>query len=164
MADNIIQQLMNLVTRKQAQTAQPTTVGGLAQTAQRAQPMTGTPDQQISQALPGLRGTTDPAGQSRSRQMYEGGLRSYLRGDHKTAADLWQQAVNLDPANEDARKGLENYYAQGTPAPAPSPLLGQMEQRKQTLDKSGGKKMGGMFDVVYGRKKTMDDAMQNYDQ
>lgn len=41
-----------------------------------------------------------------SQNYYKEGLEAFLSGDKKQARSLWQRAVDLDPDNEEARRGL----------------------------------------------------------
>jgi cytochrome c-type biogenesis protein CcmH/NrfG len=42
-----------------------------------------------------------------SKRLYRQGLEDFLAGNQEKAVEAWQKAVELDPANEEARKGLE---------------------------------------------------------
>lgn len=39
-----------------------------------------------------------------------------------------------------------------------------MASRKKRLDRSGGRKVGGMFDMIYKGRKAREDALSGYDQ
>jgi tetratricopeptide (TPR) repeat protein len=41
-----------------------------------------------------------------SQNLYKEGLEAFLSGDKKKARDVWQKAVELDPENEEAKRGL----------------------------------------------------------
>jgi len=41
-----------------------------------------------------------------SQNLYKEGLEAFLSGDKKKARDVWQKAVELDPDNEEAKRGL----------------------------------------------------------
>lgn len=58
---------------------------------------------------------------------------------------------------KDIAKGLLS------PSGAPASAEDMMEKRKKKLDMMGGKKMGGMFDVIYKGRKVREDALKGYD-
>jgi tetratricopeptide (TPR) repeat protein len=42
-----------------------------------------------------------------SQRLYKQGLEAFLAGDQRKAVDLWQKAVDADPDNQEAKRGLE---------------------------------------------------------
>lgn len=48
----------------------------------------------------------EPAGPMLSQQRYLEGVIYYQKGDYEKARVSWEDAVKLDAANEDAKKGL----------------------------------------------------------
>lgn len=47
-----------------------------------------------------------------SQKLYKQGLEAFLSGDQEKARDLWQRAVDLDPQNMEAKRGLERITSQ----------------------------------------------------
>lgn len=49
--------------------------------------------------------------------------------------------------------------AQG--APVPGPIVQTMQNRQNTLNQSGGNRLGGMFDIIYRKRKEREDALRD---
>lgn len=68
-------------------------------------------------------GTADPAAALHAHELYKNGLNAYLSGDQNMAVSQWQQALQMNPNDMDARQGIAR-LTQLTAAP-PSGQSGQ---------------------------------------
>jgi len=50
-----------------------------------------------------------------SQKYYREGLKGFLAGDKQKAVELWQKAVELDPTNVEAKRGLDRILKKPTP-------------------------------------------------
>lgn len=77
------------------------------------------PDQPEVESL--VQETSKQLGQQRkeeSQNYYKEGLEAFLAGNQDKAAELWQKAVDMDPENMDAVRGLERLNKKRGAAPA----------------------------------------------
>ena len=58
-------------------------------------------------ALAKVKGQMGKQKKADSQNYYKQGLEAFLRGDKNKAKELWQKAVDLDPDNLEAKRGLE---------------------------------------------------------
>lgn len=49
--------------------------------------------------------------------------------------------------------------AQGSDAPGP--VIQTMQNRQNALNQSGGNRLGGMFDIIYRKRKEREDALRD---
>ncbi len=64
-------------------------------------------------ALSKVRGQMGEQKKTESQDLYKEGLEAFLAGDQSKALKLWQKAVDLDPENLEAKRGLERLSQRG---------------------------------------------------
>jgi len=65
------------------------------------------PTKEAQELLDQVRDQLGEQKKEQSKALYKQGLDCFLSGDENCALDKWEEAVDLDPTNQDARTGLE---------------------------------------------------------
>src|SRR6185503_4951418 len=86
-----------------------------------------------------------PAASPESQALYRGGLEAYMSGSQDKALQLWQSALQADPKNLEARRGVERIAGRReemptaqVAAPAPAPESPSFMERLAGFFPSGG--------------------------
>lgn len=85
--------------------------------------------------MPGVQEALDEAKREQSARLYELGLET-RKSDENKALELWRRALEADPSNAKAKKGVEEITAKRQPAPAPAAV----SATKPAVKKKGVKK------------------------